>query len=186
MTYKGIEINGKPTLAMIQDFVARKNLYSQAGEIYFYWEKKNWKTKQGYEVKTLEAACDVYNGIAVSHARKNHTYTKKSKKSEKAKLHDKNIKQDALIYETETKKTATEKKEKEILSYNEQLKDRRWKAFREFVMIVRGNRCEKCGGRDFLQIHHIQYKKGCLAWEYNCNEVMVLCGNCHQKIHKLK
>lgn len=71
-------------------------------------------------------------------------------------------------------------------SYAEQLKDERWLAFREFVFKVRGCRCERCGYSKELQVHHIQYKNGRLAWEYTCNEVMVLCSLCHKNLHGIE
>ena len=71
-------------------------------------------------------------------------------------------------------------------AYNDQLKDPRWSAFRNFVFVVRKMRCEKCGSKEALQIHHPQYITGRKAWEYTCNEVQVLCRECHKKIHGIK
>ena len=70
-------------------------------------------------------------------------------------------------------------------SYDQQLEDKKWKAFREFIFIVRGKKCEKCGATTWLQIHHPKYRGGRLAWEYTCNEVIVLCRDCHRKEHGL-
>ena len=67
--------------------------------------------------------------------------------------------------------------------YDQQLKDERWFAFREFIFAVREKRCEQCGAADNLQIHHPKYIAGRLAWEYTCNEVQVLCRKCHAAIH---
>jgi 5-methylcytosine-specific restriction endonuclease McrA len=69
--------------------------------------------------------------------------------------------------------------------YSEQLKDEKWKAFRDFVLVVRGKKCEMCGATEKLQIHHPNYIKGRKAWEYNCNEVIVLCEQCHRNVHGL-
>lgn len=71
-------------------------------------------------------------------------------------------------------------------AYNDQLKDPRWSAFRNFVLVVRKMRCEKCGSKEALQVHHPQYITGRKAWEYTCNEVQVLCRECHKKIHGIK
>ena len=71
------------------------------------------------------------------------------------------------------------------LSYAEQLKDKRWHAFREFVFEVRGRRCEMCGAERNLQVHHPIYKNR-NAWEYSYHEVMVLCRDCHERIHGLR
>ena len=71
-------------------------------------------------------------------------------------------------------------------TYAEQLKDSRWAAFRTFVFIVNGMKCKHCGTRHNLQVHHPKYISGRKAWEYTCNEVIVLCKECHQKEHNIK
>ena len=67
--------------------------------------------------------------------------------------------------------------------YDDQLEDERWKAFREFIFVVRGKRCEKCGNTNHLQIHHPKYIPRRMAWEYTCREVQVLCRKCHAETH---
>jgi 5-methylcytosine-specific restriction endonuclease McrA len=62
------------------------------------------------------------------------------------------------------------------------LKDEKWKAFRWFVMKVRGEKCETCGSTENLQVHHLKYKK-VKAWEYTCNDVIVVCRDCHKRLH---
>ena len=69
--------------------------------------------------------------------------------------------------------------------YNRLLKDKRWKEFRLKVMSERGSRCECCGGTDILQIHHTFYISGKMPWEYDINDMRVLCQKCHQRIHHL-
>lgn len=69
--------------------------------------------------------------------------------------------------------------------YENLLKDKRWKEFRLKVLSERGNKCECCGGTDVLQIHHTFYIRGKMPWEYEINDMRVLCRTCHQKIHHL-
>ena len=69
--------------------------------------------------------------------------------------------------------------------YNRLLEDRRWKEFRLKVMSERGSRCECCGGTDILQIHHTFYISGKMPWEYDINDMRVLCKECHQRIHNI-
>lgn len=69
--------------------------------------------------------------------------------------------------------------------YNRLLEDKRWKEFRLKVLSERGNKCECCGGTDVLQIHHTFYISGKMPWEYNIDDMRVLCKKCHQKIHHL-
>lgn len=69
--------------------------------------------------------------------------------------------------------------------YNRLLEDKRWKEFRLKVMSERGSRCECCGGTDILQIHHTFYISGKMPWEYEINDMRVLCKKCHQRIHNI-
>ena len=69
--------------------------------------------------------------------------------------------------------------------YNRLLEDKRWKEFRLKVLSERGNKCEFCGGTDVLQIHHTFYIRGKMPWEYDINDMRLLCRTCHQKIHHL-
>ena len=200
MTFQGDTIVGKPTLAMVEIHVAEKGLFCDAKECYEYWENKQWLTNKGVEPKTLEAAIDSYNSIAVQRATKKIAkklgitkHNKKVKKSElKAlrntiasgnKCFDDMVKLESL----DAKKDRQHKKTTKVfMPYDEQVHDARWKAFRTFVFAVRGKKCEMCGGTNILQIHHPKYKSGRLAWEYTCNEVIVVCSDCHKKIHNIK
>lgn len=78
------------------------------------------------------------------------------------------------------------KKVRSRVAYASQLDDERWKAFREFVFVVRGRSCERCGATNCLQVHHKYYKHGLMAWEYTCNDVIVLCRECHGRLHGIK
>ena len=69
--------------------------------------------------------------------------------------------------------------------YNRLLKDERWKEFRLKVLSERGNKCECCGVTDVLQIHHTFYIRGKMPWEYDINDMRVLCKKCHQRIHNI-
>ncbi len=72
------------------------------------------------------------------------------------------------------------------LSYRSQLETKQWKDFRKLIFSQRGKRCEMCGATTNIQIHHLQYITGRKAWEYTPNDVMVLCRDCHKKIHNIK
>lgn len=159
MTLCGLEI-GIPKLSHIEVYVAEKGLYAEAKDIYDYWEKKNWLTKKGLQVKTVEAACNVYNSIAIS----------------KILVQRKN---DKISVKKRYKKSPIPYRDFEI-----QLKDNRWKLFRWFILKVRGEKCEVCGMTENLQIHHRVYYKDAMAWEYSCKEVKVVCQKCHANIHK--
>lgn len=198
MTFKGDTIVGKPTFAMVEIYIAEKGLFCDAKECFDYWENKEWLTKKGVEPKTLEIAIDCYNSIAINRFAKRSAkslgITKlrgKKKKSEMKILRRtiasgglKGLENQIKIESFETKKKVVNKRE--YTPYEEQLQDKRWEAFRKFIFAVRGKKCEMCGGTHILQIHHPKYKGGRLAWEYTCNEVQVLCKECHKKIHNIK
>ena len=198
MTFKGDTIVGKPTLAMIEIYIAEKGLFCDAKECFDYWENKEWLTKKGVEPKTLEIAIDCYNSIAINRFAKRSAkslgITKlrgKKKKSEMKILRRtiasgglKGLENQIKIESFEAKKKVVNKRE--YAPYIEQLNDKRWEAFRKFIFAVRGKKCEMCGGTHILQVHHPKYKGGRLAWEYTCNEVQVLCKECHEKVHNIK
>ena len=70
--------------------------------------------------------------------------------------------------------------------YRKQLKSEKWYAFRNKVFKKRGKRCENCGNTLSLQVHHLSYKTGHKPWEYDICDVVVLCRDCHAKIHGIK
>lgn len=168
MTFQGKEIV-RPTLALIKIFIAKKGYEIDAMETLEYWEKKKWLTNKGKDVKTLEAAVTSYNGVVLGRLRKDG-------KQERTRTN-------CRWNNQRKKKAVAEKPKNKELPYESQLKDKRWKAFRQFVFAVRGNRCEMCGDSQNLQIHHPRYKPHAMAWEYTCNEVVVLCGHCHMAVH---
>lgn len=71
------------------------------------------------------------------------------------------------------------------MSYPEQLKHAKWKEKRNEVVEERGSKCERCGSKEFLQVHHKQYLKDKLAWEYENDMLECLCGGCHMKEHNI-
>lgn len=67
--------------------------------------------------------------------------------------------------------------------YAAQLKDPRWFEFRKKVFKKRGRKCEVCGCKDHLQVHHMKYRWPKLAWEYDIKDMRVLCPRCHAEAH---
>lgn len=67
--------------------------------------------------------------------------------------------------------------------YSAYLDSPRWKAFRQWVLIVRGRRCERCGSPSRLAVHHVTYRR--LGHEH-LDDVRVLCEACHNALHALK
>lgn len=162
MEYKGKYIGEIPTFDIVASYIKERGLPCRAKDVFAYWNRKKWLTNEGRYPKTLESAVSTYNRLYVS----------RQKKQAKAKPKDNGKTRPALGNEWET--------------YDKQLNDPRWKSFRRFIFVARGRRCEMCGSTKVLQIHHPRYIHGRRAWEYTCNEVVVLCNECHKAVHGIK
>lgn len=71
-------------------------------------------------------------------------------------------------------------------SYPEQLKDPRWIALRDRLIEEHNHMCERCNACEeaYLQIHHICYLKGKMAWEYPDHLLRCWCDECHDTFHE--
>ena len=71
----------------------------------------------------------------------------------------------------------------EKMGYFESLHDIRWKNKRQEILARDNHTCKRCGKEGcYLEVHHIIYRNGLMAWEYKNNELMSLCQDCHQDI----
>ena len=79
------------------------------------------------------------------------------------------------------------RKRKKSESYLELLRDPRWQKARLLTMQRAGFACERCGDKDTtLNVHHKNYKSGHAPWEYELNNFVCLCRDCHEIVHKQK
>jgi len=70
------------------------------------------------------------------------------------------------------------------INYSDLLQSPKWQKKRLDVLNLRGFKCEECGNEDKqLHVHHSRYIKGRKPWEYDNDIFMVLCCDCHDKIH---
>jgi len=70
------------------------------------------------------------------------------------------------------------------IPYSEQLKSPEWQRKRLEAMEAAEWQCEQCECKTRqLHVHHKEYKNGRMAWEYSLSELVVLCEQCHAKIH---
>lgn len=189
MTFQGDTVIGKPTLLQIEIYIAEKGLCVEPDYVYSYWEAKDWKTNKGHQVKSLESAINVANGLYIEDilrkSNPNEIVDVRKKKKGKTKR-EKRIDFNSRIKQIKNKEkqlSDSVNESRPFIKYEDQLKDERWVAFRRFVKKVRGQKCEICGSTKCLQVHHTHYNKNCFAWEYTCNDVLVLCKDCHSKIH---
>ncbi len=70
------------------------------------------------------------------------------------------------------------------MTYKEQLLHPNWQKQRLETLNAAGWKCEHCGANDVtLHVHHKQYIKGRLAWEYPADNFAALCKDCHTSHH---
>ena len=71
------------------------------------------------------------------------------------------------------------------LTYQEKLKDSRWKERSKQIHDKYENTCCWCGGRDIeLNAHHIWYEHGKQPWDYPDECFILLCCDCHNDWHE--
>jgi hypothetical protein len=69
-------------------------------------------------------------------------------------------------------------------TYFEKLRDPRWQKKRLEAMQAKDFSCELCGDESStLNVHHKTYFKGREPWEYELNQLSVLCETCHENEH---
>lgn len=75
-------------------------------------------------------------------------------------------------------------------SYYELLKDERWINKREEILQRDNYRCVPCTNKaddlpqlgKILHVHHLIYIKGAAPWEYNNDDLITVCDECHKFI----
>ena len=68
------------------------------------------------------------------------------------------------------------------MKYSDYLKTEWWRVRRLKLAKDRNFICERCGKKlDNFQVHHKNYKH---LWEEKDSDLLLLCADCHQKIHK--
>ncbi len=73
------------------------------------------------------------------------------------------------------------------IPWNEQYKHPLWQKKRLEAMEAAGFECSACGDKEtMLHVHHHRYVKGRMMWEYELNELNVMCAPCHEERHYVK
>lgn len=129
-----------------------------------YWDKKNWLTTKGEKVTSIAAIVNVANSRLIENNRKKRLLP--------------------AIDETKRRNLQNEWSKKRS-PYHDQLEMPQWKSYREFILAVRGRKCEICGNEKNLNIHHVKYINNRFAWEYLPSDVLVVCESCHRNIHNI-
>lgn len=69
------------------------------------------------------------------------------------------------------------------MTYQEQLLTPEWRARRQQIIDRDWGYCTKCMSSKNLQVHHLFYIEGKMAWEYPGNALVTLCSDCHTLEH---
>lgn len=73
------------------------------------------------------------------------------------------------------------------MSYADQLKHPNWQRKRLEVLEAHDFTCLECGSKEkTLHVHHKQYIKGRMAWDYESDNFEALCEDCHKEAHDRK
>lgn len=128
--------------------------------------------------------------------KKKHSNGKKTSKGKKPQTPQKspNTKKEYKSYweileskpSIKVKKNNGKGKKKKTLTYQQQLKDERWKKKRDKIIKLFKGKCCLCGKTEELNVHHLEYRSSKKAWEYPNSCFVVLCKDCHTKVHSDK
>lgn len=124
---------------------------------------KKWRKKFG---KEFEKRRYKKNKDKRSLSRKKYYLKNKEKVLRKSKEYRQKNKEK---YKTYQKKYYQNNKEKN--------RERRFANY--YKEILKKSKCEKCGSKENLEFHHLNYKRKTF-------DVMILCMNCHKKEHRKK
>lgn len=169
-----------PTFSEFSEFIDRMNFDLDAESLYKEFSDRGWTTKKGKPMISWTALIVSRNGVVLARRTKNaikgfpsqYRDRKRLSKSVRRELAE-SRRQDALQVTENVKRT-----------YRQELTHPYWYAFRNFVLMVKGHKCEVCGRTDgTMNIHHIAYTVGRHAWEYSVKDVKVLCPTCHKRAH---
>jgi len=70
------------------------------------------------------------------------------------------------------------------MTYKEQLLHPNWQRKRLETLERHNFQCASCEGTEkTLHVHHRKYVKGRMAWEYEADQLTVLCEDCHAREH---
>lgn len=71
------------------------------------------------------------------------------------------------------------------MKFHDQYKHPNWQRVRLEALEAAEFRCQRCGDDESqLHVHHRQYFKDRLIWEYSLSELEVLCDACHAEAHE--
>lgn len=169
-----------PTFSEFSDFIEQKGYELDARALYKEFSDRGWTTSKGTPALSWVALINARNGAML--ARRTRNQLRGIPDKDKLKMSRSERRELAVSNWRNTHETTEEVK----MSYRKELTHPFWYAFRNFVLAVKGCKCELCGTtQDTMNIHHIEYTSGRHAWEYSTKDVKVLCRKCHKRVHGL-
>lgn len=66
-------------------------------------------------------------------------------------------------------------------NYSALLRTHQYRQYSDRKIQERGS-CFECGSEDNLVCHHAGYRNGVMPWEYEDDEIVVLCRACHEEV----
>lgn len=163
MTYKGIEIGDRPTIEMLEEVIKEHGFDLDASVIYEKYEKRGWKTLKHKPIKNVEAIINAANGAVIF---------KKIKKGEAVSKKEKRI----------PKPPQEDKRKSRKENYYDFLNSDYWKYVRKLKLKSAGGKCQICGGKHNLVVHHNSYAHHKEEHKH-LEDLVVLCRKCHEKFH---
>lgn len=72
------------------------------------------------------------------------------------------------------------------MNYSDKLKDPRWQKKRLEILQRDNFTCRSCGRDDEqLHVHHMVYDADKLPWDYDNDDLVTLCNDCHKAWHQI-
>lgn len=72
-----------------------------------------------------------------------------------------------------------------IETYKQELLDPNWKLKAENIRIRDKHACRICGKKKVqLDVHHLRYLTNREAWDYDDGDLVTLCHECHERLHR--
>ncbi len=68
-----------------------------------------------------------------------------------------------------------------FINYDLYINSRKWKAIRKRIFKLRGKKCEMCGSRSSIHVHHLTYKR--FGGDELDEDLLVVCSECHHGLH---
>lgn len=70
------------------------------------------------------------------------------------------------------------------MTFKEQIKHPKWQKKRLEILERDGFKCNYCEDKSTtLHVHHFRYTKGCKIWEYDNDDLITYCEDCHKEWH---